>query len=69
MLTTYPHSHLAETSQHLYLIISANLLTLIYLKVLKEKKTIFARNWRIFNKTEFKEELEKCSWDNVTAPI
>ena len=69
MLTTFPLFHLVGISQHLYLIISANLRNLIYLKVLIEReKTKFGRNWRIFNKTEFKEELEKSSWDNVTSP-
>ena len=69
MLTTYPHSHLAGTSQHLYLIISANLLNLIYLKVLKEKIKLDLAGIGIFNKNEFREELEKYSWDNVTSPI
>ena len=69
MLTTFQLFHLVGISQHLYLIISANLRNLIYLKVPKErKKTRFGRNWRVFNKNEFKEELEKSSWDNVTSP-
>ena len=41
----------------------------IFKSAQREKKTRFGRNWHIFNKTEFKEELDKCSWDNVTAPI
>ena len=40
----------------------------IFKTALREKKTRFGRNWRIFNKTEFKEELKKSSWDNVTSP-
>ena len=69
MLTTFPLFRLVGTSQHLYLIISANLRNLIYFKVLKViKKNRFGRNWRVFNKNEFKEELEKSSWDNVTSP-
>ena len=69
MLTTFPLSHPVGTVQHLYLIISANLCNLIYFKVLKEReKTRFGRYWRVFNKNEFKEELEKSSWDNVTSP-
>ena len=67
MLTTYQPSHPVGISQHL--IISANLLNLIYFKVLKEKKkTRFGSNWRIFNKNEFKEEPEISFWDNVTSP-
>ena len=64
MLTTYPISHPVEISQHLYMIISAK-----FQRAQGEKKTIFGRNWRIFNKNEFKEELEKSSWDNVTLPM
>ena len=24
--------------------------------------------WRIFNKNEFKDELNRCCWDDVTSP-
>ena len=69
MLMTYPLFHLVGTSQLLYQIISANLLKLKYFEVLKERtKSKFGRNWRMFNKNEFKDELEKSSWDNVTSP-
>ena len=35
----------------------------------QEKKiTKFGRNWRIFNKNEFAEELDKSSWDDVSSP-
>ena len=40
----------------------------IFRSAQRENKTRFGRNWRIFNKNEFKEELEKSSWDNVTSP-
>ena len=36
--------------------------------VQKRKINKFGRNWRIFKNNEFKEELEKSSWDNVTSP-
>ena len=48
MSMIYTLFHLAETSQHLYLIISANLLTLIYLKVLKEKKKLYLEGIGVF---------------------
>ena len=28
----------------------------------------YGRNWRIFNKNEFKDELSRCNWDNVSSP-
>ena len=40
----------------------------IFQSAQREQKCKFGRNWRIFNKNEFKEELEKSSWDNVTSP-
>ena len=40
----------------------------IFKSAQKENKTAFGRNWRVFNKNEFKEELEKSSWDDVTSP-
>ena len=40
----------------------------IFQSTKRVKKSKFGRNWRIFNKNECKEELEKSSWDNVTSP-
>ena len=40
----------------------------IFKSAQREKKTRFGRNWRIFNKNEFKEELEKSYWDDATSP-
>ena len=58
MLTTYPHSPLVETSQHLYLITSANLLKLIYLKVRKEKRKLDLEGLGVFStKTNLKTNL------------
>ena len=66
MLTIYPHSHLAETSQHLYLIISANLLKSIYLKLLKQKRKLDLEGIGVLlTKMNSK---KKSSWDNVTSP-
>ncbi len=31
-------------------------------------KTKYGRNWRIFNKNEFKNELNSCTWDDVSSP-
>ena len=33
-----------------------------------KNKDKYGRNWRIFNNNEFKEELDQCSWDDVTSP-
>ena len=43
------------------------MLKLIFLSAQREQKSKFGRNWRIFYKNEFKEELEKSSLDHVTS--
>ena len=40
----------------------------IFQSAQREHKSKFGRNWRIFNKNEFKNELEKSSRDNVISP-
>ncbi len=34
----------------------------------QKNPTKFGRNWRIFNKNEFENELRTCSWTDVTSP-
>ena len=68
MLMTYHLFHPVGTSQNIYLIISAKLLKSIYFKVLKENKILNLEGIGAFlTKNEFKEELEKSSWDNETS--
>ena len=40
----------------------------IFYKVYIKNKVKYGRNWRLFNKNEFKEELTRCSWDDVISP-
>ena len=59
MLTTLPLIHPVGTSQHLYLIISANLRNLIYFKVLKERKKLDLGGIGVFlTKTNLKKNLK-----------
>ena len=37
-------------------------------KIYTKNKVKYGRNWRIFNKNEFKDELNRCSWEDVTSP-
>ena len=41
----------------------------IFDKISTKKEVKFGRNWRIFNKNEFKDELKKCRWDDVSSPF
>ena len=56
-LTTSISDHFCQFSQ-------LDIFDNIYLK----KQTKYGRNWRIFNKNEFKDELNRCCWDDVTSP-
>ena len=40
----------------------------IFNKIHTKEEVKFARNWRIFNKQEFKDEISSCSWDDVISP-
>ena len=41
----------------------------IFEKIKGKKHVKFGRNWRTFNKNEFKDELSSSNWDNVSSPI
>ena len=56
-LTTSISDHLSQFSQ-------LDLFDKIYIT----NKVKYSRDWRIFNKNEFKDELNRCSWDDVTSP-
>ena len=40
----------------------------IFGKIHQKKEVKFGRNWGIFNKNEFEEEISACTWDNVISP-
>ena len=62
MLTTFPLIRLVGTSQHLYLIISANLRNFIYFKVLKERIKLDLGEIGVFlTKTNLKKNLNNLS--------
>ena len=40
----------------------------IFDQIKGNKKVKFGRNWRTFNKNEFKDELSSSNWDDVSSP-
>ncbi len=40
----------------------------VFEKIRPKNRIKYGRNWRLFNKNEFKDELGKCTWEDVCSP-